>query len=100
VLSTTPKISFTQITKHPLVYALVIMALIAGYFVHSFTGSSEERIKDCTDQVIYLRTMNDKKDSFILNLRTELAVKDLLLKSVPGIVDSIAKEKKSQVITQ
>lgn len=91
---TPPKVEFNAIAKHPLVYALVILGLLVGYFVSATTGTSDERIKDCNEQIAYLRLQLSKKDSMLQDLQTELFISNNIIKSIPQTVDSLAQMQK------
>lgn len=87
------KPTLTEIAKHPVVYAMVVIALTGGYFVHRFDGTSNQRHKDCIEQVNYLRQEIDKERQDNRNLQMELLIKNNIINSVPDIVDSLAKDK-------
>lgn len=81
-----PEISFDNIVKSPLTYALVIIVSLLFYFVSAYNNNNKDE-RDFYKQ-LYLeeRSKND-------NLNRELLIKNRILEGIPETVDSLAKAK-------
>lgn len=50
-----PAISFSQIVKHPVSYALMIIVGLLSFFVSRYTGASDQVNKNCEAEKVELR---------------------------------------------
>jgi len=94
---TPPKASFTQITKHPLVYALIFIAGIAGWFVNSSTNGNADRMNDCNLQIEAWKKLYTDERKANLQLQTELFIKNNIIQSTPATLDSLVNVKKKEL---
>lgn len=64
--------TFEQVVKHPVVYALVFIATIAGYFINRYTAVSSDSIKTLTQQLNEERKVNRELTEENRELRMEI----------------------------
>lgn len=84
----TPPISFMQIVKHPVSYALVVVVGLLGYAARGYTGATSESINNCKEENIYLRNELRQANSDKDQLYTALLIKN-------GIILQQEQEKKN-----
>jgi hypothetical protein len=49
------KITLSDIAKHPVAYAVLIMGILLGLFARGFSGAQGDRVDDCKTENVYLK---------------------------------------------
>lgn len=46
-----PSVTFSNVVKHPLTYALILLSCAAGFFVHEFVLSTKKQDTNCKQEI-------------------------------------------------
>lgn len=82
-----PSISFNQIVKHPISYALMIIVGLLSFFVSRYTGASDQVNKNCEAEKVELR-----KELALERSKNDQLITALLIKN--GIIFQQEQDKK------
>lgn len=89
----TPKVTFDQIRKYPQTYALLLVAMLMGFFVNQWTSNSRKEIEECRKEKLQWREMYIEKDKENQQLTIELLIKNEVIERMPSTIDSITRVK-------
>lgn len=86
-------VTFNDVLKSPLTYALIVLSIIATIFVNSFINSTDQRDINCQKENSELRIQLTTKDEKYDNL-----VKAFLVKQ--GVIDNLQKIVKKDTLNK
>jgi hypothetical protein len=71
----------------------MLVCLSLGFVFNTFLNTSDKRLQDVKEENTYLKSQLARKDSLLQDLQTQLIITTGILRQVPPVIDSIAKEK-------
>lgn len=75
--------------KSPLTYALLVIAVMAGYFANAFANRSNDTIRSCYDQVAMLNERVSALEKMHDEYTRAVLFKDIQIREQAIIIDSL-----------
>ena len=78
--------------KSPLTYALLVIAVMAGYFANAFTNRSNDTIRSCYEQVVILNERVSALEKMHDEYTRAMLFKDIQTREQAIIIDSLKRQ--------
>ena len=88
-----PQVTFNQIVKHPVTYALIIVVSVLWFFVYKFGDSADQVNKNCEAEKQQLRAELSQSRRENYDLIQAILVKNGVIYDLKKSTDSLVRER-------